>query len=151
MRPTLIAGLGNAGFQDEAAGLYIVSQLEKNYSNFPFRLISIGNDILNLIPLYQGEKKILFISSGFMDCPAGEYCYLSVSEINDSIRIIGMNGIEIKTLFHEIPVLRQYDLKVLAFRIKWNEWGDELSPEVSKLMTIMIHDFWYLLERLNFA
>lgn len=151
MGSSLIAGLGNAGFQDEAAGLEAVRRIQKQYPRNNLRFLLIGDSILHFGPLYQGEQKVFFISSGSLGLNHGEHMVCSLGELYREYRIIGISKTDISTLFHEIPALKSARVLLWAFQIHWNEWGDDLSPEVSRAVKRLVRNFWHVLEELNFV
>lgn len=150
MKPTLIAGLGNEGLQDEAAGIFLLHQLEKILPHTLFRFTNLENSLLNILSSYQGEKNIFLLTSGYLNKPAGEYLIFPTNEPEKSFDIIGLPGIVIDTLFAQMPQIKKANIWTLAIQVKWNEWGDELSPEISLALKQIRHIIWHILETLNF-
>lgn len=150
MKSSLIAGLGNAGYQDEAVGLFMVSQLGKHYPKSYFNTVLLDNDLLKLLTCYQDEENVLFISGGYFRQPSGHHTIFPLSRVKEGMKIIGITAPEIRTLYHEVPQFRLADSYVLAIQVHWNEWGNELSPEVSAAVKGLLHNFSAVLEKLNF-
>ncbi|OPX34715.1 hypothetical protein B1H10_02950 [candidate division KSB1 bacterium 4484_188] len=148
---SLIAGLGNPGLQDESAGLNAVKRILKQYPQNSLRYLLLGDSILHFPPLYRNEQKIVFISSGYLGKYFGEHILCSLREIDKEHKIIGISDADIDTLVREIPEIKSARVMLWAFQIHWNEWGDELSPEVSRAVKHLVHNFWHILEELNFV
>jgi len=150
MKSSLIAGLGNSGYQDEAVGLFMVNQIGRHYPKSCLKTVLLDNDLLKLLSYYENEENVLFISGAYFNQPAGYYTLLPLPRVKDRMKIIGIAPPVIRTLYHEIPQFRQADSYVLTIQIHWNEWGDELSPEVSATVKRLLHNFTVILEKINF-
>ena len=150
MKPPLIVGLGNEGFQDEAVGLFLLQQVCQYFPGANLARAALISSLLEFIPIYNGEEAVLFISGAYMHQQPGEYCTLPLPHVHACDSIIGIDPGDILTLYHEIPMLKQAQANVLAIQIRWNEWGDELSPEVSQTAKRLLKNFWKILEDLSF-
>lgn len=150
MKSSLIAGLGNTGYQDEAVGLYLVDQIGKHYSGTSLKTVLLDNNLLKLLSCYDNEENVLLISGAYFHQPAGYYTLFPLRRVKDKMKIIGITPAEVRTLHHEMPQFRQVDSYVLTIQIHWNEWGDELSPEVSATVKRLLHNFTVILDKINF-
>jgi hydrogenase maturation protease len=149
MKQTLIAGIGNDGMQDELAGLYLLRQLKKNLPNSIFNFYNLGNNLLNITKFYQNERNIFLLTAGNLNKKPGEYEVFPIEKISDYNNLIGISSPLVENLHLENPELLKTNIWVLAIQKKWNEWGNELSPEIAQAIKQIIHIFWHILETLD--
>lgn len=150
MKTSLIIGLGNQGIQDESAGLYLLHKLKKTFPKTLLNFIKLDNKLLNLSSLYKEEENILIITSGYLEKQPGEYDVFPINKISKYSNLIGISSSVLDNLYKGIPKIREAKIWVLAIQAQWNEWGDDLSPEISQTIKQIISIFWHILETLDF-
>ncbi len=141
----LVAGLGNSGYQDEGAGLYFVSQLQRRYPHLPLRFLCLDNDILNLTPYLSRPVPLLLVTSGNLGLIPGQYLIFSARHFNPQHSLIGISPASLQQLFGSFPDLQREEFRILAFQIHWNEMGEEMSPEICQTVKFLLRNFWQFL------
>ncbi len=149
MQPVIIAAMGNESIQDEAAALYLLHKIKTFYPRKFFKFCDLGNQISNLLKYYEDEENVLIITTGYLNKNPGDYEIYPLKQIRQISGLIGINPQQIKLLFKEKPILQNINAWVLAIQAHWNEWGDELSPEISSIIKQIFHIFWHILETLD--
>lgn len=138
----LVLGLGNLLMTDDALGSQVIEKLKSNYV-FPeqVELIDGGTLGLDLLPRFEGVKRLLVIDALQMGAEPGEIFRLEGEEVPRafanklSVHQMGLQDLlAVAELQGHLPA----QLVVWGAQAKSIEMGMELSPEVETSMLEVI-------------
>jgi hydrogenase maturation protease len=146
----LILGIGNILMRDEGAGIHVITGLEEEGYNGA-DLMDGGTGGFHLLGVIQSYNTVIIVDASFDHFSAGHVRILHPKYAKDFPRQLSAHEIGLKDLLDAAFLLGNTpQIYLVAISVKdFQDMGMELSPEVSKAISVAKQSIKDLTARLN--